>query len=523
MLPVLVGDADRTVDGMHILDAREAVECPESALALGIGVGGVDEIVRVLTQLGRQHAAALVVRAPLPDSSMIAAAVQQSGVALLGLSPVATWTQLATVLQTSLDRADPTDDQPQTLGGIPVGDLFALANAVSALIDAPITIEDRSSRVLAFSGRQDEADWARVATILGRQVPEANQREMEERGDFDRLFRESGPVYIEPLRTIPEAVTLPRVAVAVRAGDEILGSIWATVREPPPEPRLQGFAEAATVVALHLMQLRAGADVERRLRADLVSTALEGGVGSNDAVARLGLDGRTCVVLAMALLDGDADESSPNRHPGLTVEQQRRSDALAMHLCAVNPRATTALLDRVTYGILPVTGTGQEAAARAAGAARGFLERSNIGGVIGIGAATPARSLVGSRSGADRALEVLLARGTPGAVATIADVQVDALLLELDDLARVRGYADVSPIARLVEYDAKHHANLVETLSCWLDSFGDVPAAAERVFIHPNTFRYRLRRLATVGQIDLDDPDQRLAAMMWLRMLRLRG
>ena len=39
--------------------------------------------------------------------------------------------------------------------------------------------------------------------------------------------------------------------------------------------------------------------------------------------------------------------------------------------------------------------------------------------------------------------------------------------------------------------------------------------------MHPNTFRYRLRRVAEVGEIDLGDPEQRFAAMLQLRVLGL--
>ena len=72
---------------------------------------------------------------------------------------------------------------------------------------------------------------------------------------------------------------MPRVAVAVRAGDEMLGSIWAAVPEPLSEERTEALCDAAKLVALHLLRVRAGADVQRRLRADLLSSALEGGVG----------------------------------------------------------------------------------------------------------------------------------------------------------------------------------------------------------------------------------------------------
>jgi hypothetical protein len=35
--------------------------------------------------------------------------------------------------------------------------------------------------------------------------------------------------------------------------------------------------------------------------------------------------------------------------------------------------------------------------------------------------------------------------------------------------------------------------------------------------VHPNTFRYRLRRLTEVSGINLADPEQRFAAMLQLR------
>jgi hypothetical protein len=40
--------------------------------------------------------------------------------------------------------------------------------------------------------------------------------------------------------------------------------------------RTAALQDAAKLVALHLLRVRAGADVQRRLRTDLVGTALEG-------------------------------------------------------------------------------------------------------------------------------------------------------------------------------------------------------------------------------------------------------
>src|SRR6185295_16844706 len=148
----------------------------------------------------------------------------------------------------------------------------ALANAVGALLDAPVTIEDRASRVLAFSGHQEESDPGRVETILGRQVPDRYARMLHERGAFRELFHGDEPVYVEALTD----EMLPRVAIAVRAGIEVLGSMWAVAREPLTADRAAAFADSARIVALQMLRARAGADVERRLRADLVATVLEG-------------------------------------------------------------------------------------------------------------------------------------------------------------------------------------------------------------------------------------------------------
>jgi DNA-binding PucR family transcriptional regulator len=96
-------------------------------------------------------------------------------------------------------------------------------------------------------------------------------------------------------------------------------------------------------------------------------------------------------------------------------------------------------------------------------------------------------------------------------------------LLELRDMVATRGDRPTGAAARLVAYDEQHNTNLVETLRAWLDAFGDVTEASAALFVHPNTFRYRLRRLAEVGGIDLTDPDARFAAMLQLRVFTQPG
>lgn len=514
LLEPIAGLRRQQLGGVVIHDPQDTSDLPDQAIVLGVGV---EDVAGVLASYGRRGASALVVRCPLESTPEILRAAERSGLALLGLADGASWTQLAALLRTLLAEGDVGDATAETLGGLPSGDLFALANAVAALLDAPVTIEDPASRVLAFSGRQDEADGSRVETILGRQVPARFTRALRRNGVFDRLHSGREPVYIDLVDQEVD-VGLPRVAVAVRAGDEILGSIWAAVPGPLSEERTRALVDATKVVALHLLRLRAGADVERRLRTELVGTALEGGAAAPEAVARLGLLGRPTIVLAVGLAPESEDDVRR------VADRQRLADALAMHLGAVQPRSAVALLGEVAYAIVPMDK--EDARVRAMRVASAFLERTGhrVASAIGIGPpALDAFGLRRSREGADRALRVLLADGGARRVATVDDVHIDALLLDLADLAAARGDAVAGPIARLLAYDARHQAQLVPTLCCWLDAFGDVAAASTAAFVHPNTFRYRLKRVADVGEIDLDDPRQRFAAMLQLRLINQGG
>jgi GGDEF-like domain len=451
LLELVCGDADAVdeIGGVAIHDPVDEPVLPRRALVLGVGVRSAEEAAELLAVLGKHEAAGLVLRSPAPLSAEVTAAVETSGVPLLGLTRGASWTQLAALLRSLLSEGDIGDDGQDTLGGLPSGDLFSVANAVAALIDAPVTIEDRSSRVLAFSGRQDEADQSRVETILGRQVPERYSQLLTELGVFRELYRSEDPVYVvpEPDGRLPD-FTLPRAAVAVRAGDEVLGSIWAAVRDPLTPDRARAMRDAARLVALHLLRIRAGADVSRRLRADLVSTALEGGSGAFEAMRRLRLADQPVVVVALAVAD--------------PAERSRMADGLAMHLSAIHPRCAAALVGDVAYGLIPVPGTpasGSEGEVRAARIAADFLDRvgDRSRSAIGVGqvASDPA-GLPAARACADRVLRVLRAQWSGGSlaaparlVARLADVHAQVLLMELRDLAAAHGDRPTGPVARL--------------------------------------------------------------------------
>ncbi|WP_412538425.1 helix-turn-helix domain-containing protein [Longispora sp. K20-0274] len=488
---------DRVVRAVCIHDPLDDTPVPPDSVVLGVGVAGEEPVVDLLARIGTAGAAALVVKAPAPGGERIRAAVVRTGVALLELTRAASWSQVAALLRARLAEDDATGTEPPD-------DLFALANAVAALLDAPVTIEDRAFRVLAYSGRQEEADPGRIATVLGRQVPAEYQRTLLDRGVFTRLYASHTPIHVDPVAD----GALPRAAMAVRAGDDILGSMWAAVREPLSAGQSVAFADAAKVVALHLMRRRAGGDVAGRLRADLLATMLEGGPSAGGAASQLGLVAEPLTVIAAE--PAVADPVEPARR---LDDAERLAAALGLHLTALHPHAATALLGHTVYAVLP----GER---DAVAVAEDFVSRTGARSPVRIGVGRRVGRLAEaavSRADADRTLRVLRTRDLARA-ARYSDVFAASALLRLADIAASQQEEPSGAYALLLAYDAVHKGHLVATLRAFLDSFGDVNRAAAAVHVHPNTFRYRLRRVTDVGRVDLTDPEARFGLDLQIRL-----
>ena len=70
------------------------------------------------------------------------------GVAVLSVPEEMTWTQLHALLD--LSSFAMVTGTAAGIAGVPLGDLFALANAVAGLVGGAVTIEDPARRVLAY-------------------------------------------------------------------------------------------------------------------------------------------------------------------------------------------------------------------------------------------------------------------------------------------------------------------------------------------------------------------------------------
>jgi DNA-binding PucR family transcriptional regulator len=91
-------------------------------------------------------------------------------------------------------------------------------------------------------------------------------------------------------------------------------------------------------------------------------------------------------------------------------------------------------------------------------------------------------------------------------------------LAEVGELSAIDRFVE-EWIGVLVAYDTKQGADLVSTLSSFLECRGNYDAAAAALSVHRNTLKYRLRRIREISGHDLKDADTlfnlQLAARAW--------
>ncbi len=147
LLEVVSGavDDDTEIETVVIHDVLDDAMPMRRALVLGVGLSDPDEIAELLRVLATQQASALVLRAPVRSEQPVREASEATGIPVLALTRGASWAQLAAMLRSLIAEGDVGDQGATTLGGMPSGDLFALANAIATPAERPR--DDRGSQL----------------------------------------------------------------------------------------------------------------------------------------------------------------------------------------------------------------------------------------------------------------------------------------------------------------------------------------------------------------------------------------
>ena len=77
----------------------------------------------------------------------------------------------------------------------------------------------------------------------------------------------------------------------------------------------------------------------------------------------------------------------------------------------------------------------------------------------------------------------------------------------------------VKGLQRVIDHDAHSQTDYVKTLRTYLDNNMNIAQTARDLFIHRTSLIARLERIASLLDIDLDNPNDRLQLAINLRML----
>ncbi|MGW9210461.1 PucR family transcriptional regulator [Embleya sp. NPDC055664] len=357
----------------------------------------------------------------------------------------------------------------------------AVTRALHGLTGLPALVEDRFGRLRAWTG-PDRPD----------PYPEPDRVRRDEM--LHAVAREIGPVRIED-----------RLITLVRPHGEILAVLALVDTESEAdEHTVLALENAATSLAWELAHLRNLAEVELRLRRELVDDLLAG-TDEESAYARSEAVGhdlhRSHYVVVAQWSDQAADDSFAQ-----TVE--RAASAVGMR----------SLLTRRSDHVVLVADDRPHARALYTALAR---ETGSLSGAIGVSGPCDSPDDIPHRyQEARRALEVRRASRERYGTTFFDQLGLYRILGPGNDRRELEMFVR-EWLGQLIDYDSRHHTAMVETLSRYFDCGGNYDETAESLVIHRSTLRYRLQRIRDISGNDLANVEDRLNLQVATRVWKI--
>ena len=333
----------------------------------------------------------------------------------------------------------------------------------------------------------------------------------------------------EPLDISAGKPPRPITLTPIRAGDELLAVLAAEAGTFESPSRRRALEHGATVLALELAKERAAAEVERRLRGDLVEELLSHGLEREESVRlaaqaeRLGyrISARTWVVV----IEPDDDPAVRSLESRAT---QDRLHQLVSDLCS-RRFPTSLVVTRPASLVLLLPVSEDEPDARPGSAELKSLE--SFGELIlqtlhrtvrpgtfslGIGNATQeVHELPRAHDEARQSLRLARRGGATRRVASYRNLGAFRLLLEVQNPVALGRFVDET-LGPLLRYQEGRRTPLVETLE-HLSAEHWNRRAARALHLHVNSLSYRVQRIEALLGVSLEDAETRVALSIALR------
>ncbi|RRO17667.1 transcriptional regulator [Saccharopolyspora rhizosphaerae] len=354
-----------------------------------------------------------------------------------------------------------------------------IATTVHELTGCAVGIEDRFGNLLAWAGPGRPDPYPK---------PDARREEvLQQAAICDGLTRDRGCV----------------VALA-RSRHEILGVVVLVVPGPTVRPDVRyTLQHAAMALGLRLSHDRNLAEIELRLRRDLVEDLI---AGTNDPS-----------VFARSEAVGH-NLHAPHHAVAMRWPGRRTEEKLAAAARKASRKLGMSILLARRPGMVVLFSCGQPDSSFFRAVADGM---GTDRGAIGVGGRCESpENFARSFQEALRSLRIRQQSRLSNGITFFDELGIYRILGEGDGGASIEAFVQ-EWIGSLLEYDRRHHSNLVRTLSQYLECGGNYNATANGLVIHRSTLRYRLRRIREISRIDINEVDNRLNLHVATRAWRI--
>lgn len=381
---------------------------------------------------------------------------------------------------------------------------------VSEVLNCPITVEDATHHLLAYSKHDEKTDSARISTIMGRRVPEHVINALWKNDIIPTLLSSKRPLKIEE---IPEIGLGNRIAISIRKNEETLGFIWVLDQHQSlDEQDLDYLVEASKAAKNLLLKIQTNMYKKQQDQQEIFRMLLKGNF----------------IEEQKAVMQFEQLEITPPSIFSIIIFRFQSLIFDSFHKQLIYVMETIQTLNIIFYQvedndfIILASPKTKEPTTELQDYIKTFThkmkERFHINGMqCGFGGIYHNLQFINSSfKEAQSILE--LKRIFPNELLNVYGYHQLGLFKHIKTLAHY--YQKPRPIMILEDYDKKNNSELLVTLETYLDYDLNLNEAAKHLHIHVNTLNYRLKRIAELAQISFKNFNEKAELYLNLKLYK---
>ena len=277
-----------------------------------------------------------------------------------------------------------------------------------------------------------------------------------------------------------------------------------------------------TVTALELVKKKAVAETEKRLAGDFFDELIASDLYEEEIARRLaffGLEPQSPHLIVLVDIDDLGDGAAAGRSEAAALDVKERLHWTVDEFMARRDvlGISASRSDSVVILVQPGKLDAREII-KLAGELQTVIAEMLPEISVSVGIGRPHRQLIDLRQSyyeASYAIKIRKLKGEPRVIASFDDLGSYGLLLGLQDTLSLEVFYD-SVLGKLQDYDEQNSSDLVKSLACFLEANGHWGDAAEKLYVHRHTLRYRMKRVEEITGRDLNQSQDRME--FWLAL-----